>query len=281
MKRSLIQLGNKSFSITLPKEWVIKNSLSPKTDLDITDCGNSLIVNTTSKPQNLGKTLVIEDEVQEEIFAKIIAFYRAASKDVKIVFKSKDDIRLLNTIEFVKKFHGVEVETGENYVAFSENFDQVMCHKILKKSFQNILVMSEMLNKNLKGNSWKREINESYERTIFLSEFAIRILNKEGYAEVKEIIKKFALSWIIQCMAVLLKVIARNKKKHNIKEIIHLSSLLRVTYNICFGNSRPKEFFDFIKKANIVKKAKKDSLKEDVFMLQHLCMKIVRQQSME
>ena len=174
MKRSLIQSGNKSFSVTLPKNWVIKNRLSPRADLDITDCGKSLVVNSIPEPESLEKTLVIQKEELEEVITRIITLYREAYKKVKIVFKNGNKKMLFKTIEFVKKLNGVDVEEGDDYIVFSENHDKAMCEKVLRRGFQNILLMCELLNKK-KGDTH-----------LFLSRLGKRISRQSFWKMIKK-----------------------------------------------------------------------------------------------
>lgn len=211
MIRKLSQLGSKAYYVTLPKHWVEQNNLSRKTDLYITEEGKGLVINTEQEQEESEKTIVINDENKEIIEAKILNFYRQGFKQVRFRFKNISDNTFLEISQLMEDLPGIEIEIGQDFIRFTENYDTNLCEQAIKKSLQNIFVMCEMLQEKTKNSIWKKEFNKYNKRAIFLTEFALRIINKETYASVKKIQKQLYAIWTTQQFTENLKKISGQK----------------------------------------------------------------------
>lgn len=236
MIRKLSQLGSKAYYVTLPKHWVEQNNLSRKTDLYITEEGKGLVINTEQEQEELEKTVVINDEDRETIEAKILDLYRNGFKQVRFRFKKITDNTFLEIAQLMEDLPGIEIEIGQDFIRLAENYDNNLCEQSIKKSLQNIFVMCEMLKVKNKSKTWKEEFNKYNKKAVFLTEFALRIINRETYAPVKKIQKQLYVIWTIQQLSEKLKKIEGEKSIRMKKAGTKIELQSRNVYKSYFGD---------------------------------------------
>ena len=123
-QRKLIKLGNSSYAIALPKDWVDKSGLGKGDNVFITPNSNGeLIVQPTFKKIDHDKemTLNLEDKKERDINREIIASYINGGNLFNINANKKD---LHFVKEVLKDLFGVEIiESKQTSIVAKELID--------------------------------------------------------------------------------------------------------------------------------------------------------------
>lgn len=234
MKRSLIQLGNKSYSITIPKEWVRNNRLIPKAELEITNQGKSLLIGAENAQEMPEKDILVKHSEIYTISKKIASLYREGYKELRIRFQCPNHARINNIQKYAMNFHGVDVRLNDNTLIISENFDCSECDRILKRTFQSLIAMCEILENPSKDDLWQKDLRKAHTNSLFLIEFAFRTLNKEGYADAKELSNQLSKAWSLRVISELMYNIPKCITKGSYIQIKGLKKMISSTYDACY-----------------------------------------------
>ena len=124
-QRKLIKLGNSSFAIALPKDWVEKAGLNKGDSIFITPNSNGeLIIQPKFKKANGGdKEVVIQlkEKGEDEIARDLISAYTSGNGIISVVGK-KEKIRIAK--QKVKNFLNLElIEISEDKAVFKDLLD--------------------------------------------------------------------------------------------------------------------------------------------------------------
>ncbi|MEW6295357.1 MAG: AbrB/MazE/SpoVT family DNA-binding domain-containing protein [Candidatus Diapherotrites archaeon] len=93
MKRKVIRQGHNTFTVTIPIRWARQQGLSPGSEIDLVEKGNSLVINT-DKVNNNGNTraeIDITGLPNKLLWRYISAVYRAGYDEIKINFDSTEN----------------------------------------------------------------------------------------------------------------------------------------------------------------------------------------------
>lgn len=285
MRRRLTKLGNKSFVITLPKPWIKKNHLQPKTDLEVTESGSNLVISPS--PGNSQKepyTVYCDNEQEEFLISKIIGLYREGYSEVKLVHVNDNKELLKRVHDFAVNFQGVTVEQKDNAIIMKSS-DQGLAKRaeVLNKCFQNLLWLGELIVDETNSPGWRKQIFELYQRVHFLSEYVFRLISIEGCSDIKLTIRQYSMALIFQCLSELLKRIGEAEYDNSIEMFMgpcaqDVSKLIRSMHNVCIMKNQESEFYSAreIITSKITEKKYCVVASEYAFMCQYLCTKLVR-----
>jgi len=93
MKRKVIRQGHNTFTVTIPIRWARQQGLSPGSEIDLVEKGNSLVINTDRVNTN-GNTraeIDITGMPNKLLWRYISAVYRAGYDEIKINFDSTEN----------------------------------------------------------------------------------------------------------------------------------------------------------------------------------------------
>lgn len=147
-QRKLIKLGNSSFAIALPKDWIDKSGLKKGDDIFVTPNSNGeLIIASDFKKQENGKEAVInlDEKDEDEIARDIISAYTSGNKSIRVIGKKpKIDIAKHKA----KNFLNLElIEENEKEAVFKDLLDleNVNIENFIKRMDNNIKEMFSIL----------------------------------------------------------------------------------------------------------------------------------------
>jgi phosphate uptake regulator len=186
MKRKIIKQASQAYTITLPIEWVRKNKLDKKSEVEISESGKSLII-TTDKPTEGGTVqLEIKDEIDiRNLYLHINALYAKGIDKLEIIYNgdiSSEIIICLNSLlgyALISKNNNTYVIKdigGGNYSGLDE---------IFKRVFQMILLFYDDASKDILGKQ-QEKLENLKNRDKEINKFCLflqRAINKMFYPD--------------------------------------------------------------------------------------------------
>jgi antitoxin component of MazEF toxin-antitoxin module len=177
MRRSLTKLGNNSYVVTLPKAWIRKHNLEPKTSLEITEAGSKLIISTDIIRSELSPHVVCcEDGNEVSINSKIIALYRAGYSEAKLIDTKASPEILGKVCKYASNFPGVTIEQKENAIIMKSTEGLGRRSEIIGKCYLNLLMFSDLLAAEVKAVDWEKQLNDMYQSINFNCESVFRLI---------------------------------------------------------------------------------------------------------
>jgi|GEM_PF-4072089 len=188
MKRKLIKQGGGGYTIYLPKKWVDAKGLVSKSEINIEEKEDKLVLSTDS---TIKKSCSINVGENHKAFLEktIIQAYRKGYTEIEL--KTKSEIN--NVLKIVKQLIGMKLisKSENNYLLEIYNTDEKYdAKKILIKAFQGAIMIFDELKKGLEPEQLillqsEYESNCNYYRRIIkindssneFAQFTIRTLN--------------------------------------------------------------------------------------------------------
>jgi len=165
-QRKLIKLGNSSYAIALPKDWVDKSGLGKGDNVFITPNSNGeLIVQSNYKKTNQVKELILnlEGKKEREINREIIASYINGGTLLNINLNKKD---LGFVKDVLKDLFGVEIiESKPTSIIAKEMIDMnsISIGSITRRIDNSVRNIFELLEPCIKkGSATNKEYNEIF-----------------------------------------------------------------------------------------------------------------------
>jgi len=243
-QRKLIRLGNSSYAIALPKDWIDKSGLKKGDNVFITPNSNGeLIVQPTYKKpdEEPAITLNLNNKKERDIHREIIAAYIKGHNLINVKIDKKD---LNSAKDSIKNLFGIEIidATQDSIVARSIiDITSVTIENITRRldnSLRNIIEELSLYIK--KGNLTNKEYNEILSARKDVNRFyfllcKIMIQGMENPSVLNAIktnsfsvVCSWAISSCIKQIGDSLKEIAKilSKNKINEKEAEHISKIL-------------------------------------------------------
>lgn len=152
--RKIQIVGNRSYAVSLPKKWVVKNNLEKK-EVNIIEKEGNL----TISPNKIGKNTSTKDILIENlqlIPSILMLCYTRAVANVKLIFKNKEDYLSAKPIvlEILSHLEGFKIINDENNnILISESYSQekISIQDLAKRM---VIILNNMveciINNNLK-----------------------------------------------------------------------------------------------------------------------------------
>jgi len=167
--RKIQLVGKRSYTVSLPKEWIIRNSLKQGNLLFLEDFNNNIIV---SKGEKKEKEIIVEislDEIKD--IEHFIGFcYLKNVEKIIILFDRKDKEKLETIRKILQKFEGYKIiDESQTKVEIAFFFKDigVNLNDIIRRM---IFIIGEMANGlNKKDKSFIIEMENTLDSLNFLS----------------------------------------------------------------------------------------------------------------
>ncbi len=219
MKRSIVQHGSSSLTITLPRKWVEKFNLSKGDELNVEESGTKIIISTE---QESGASKKEFSDKESGIFTgnNLSHLYQLGYDEVEIRFTDP------HTLEEVKKrlpncmgWEIIDQKENKIYIksiatTLDTEFDQ-----LLRKAFLLTNELARNLAEVLDKQQYSRlsEIKELEQLNNKFTDICIRILNKRGYSIPNKTMQIYEIVKSIERIADEFKYICDLFKGHNKK----------------------------------------------------------------
>lgn len=185
MKRKVIKQANQAYSITLPINWVRKNNLTNKSELEITEEGKSIIISNTGKTEHKKISILINDQKSRNINRIITSLYSKGFDEILVESNKQISNEIRRSLNHTIGFALVN-ETGFKYtIKDIGGSDYSELDEIFKRVFQMVLSFYETAIEDVFGK--ENETIESLEsRDAEINKFCYfleRAINKMSYKD--------------------------------------------------------------------------------------------------
>src|SRR3989339_464669 len=185
MKRKVIKQANQAYTITLPIDWVRKNSVDKNPELDVIESGKSLIVNS-SNPVAGGSVSIDANELEgREIYLYLNSMYAKGYDEM--IFNSRKDISstLIKATSVLIGLALVSESNGKYVIRDIGGGNHSNLDEIFKRVFQMVLSFYDSAIGDIFGK--EDETNQSLDnRDIEVNKFCLyleRAINKMTYSD--------------------------------------------------------------------------------------------------
>ncbi|MFP4400351.1 MAG: AbrB/MazE/SpoVT family DNA-binding domain-containing protein [Candidatus Woesearchaeota archaeon] len=172
--RKIQIVGNRSYAVSLPKKWVIKNNLEKK-EVNILEKEGNLILSPKKISQNSStKEIIIED--LELIPSILLLCYTRAVAKVKLIFKTKENYLSAKPIilEILSHLEGFKIiNDNNNNILISESYENsnISIQYLAKRM---VIILNNMVDCILSNNTKTKKILENESDSLY--HFSKRIL---------------------------------------------------------------------------------------------------------
>lgn len=259
MKRKVNQLGNQSFSITLPINWIKKNRLNKqKSEVNIHEFDKELKIEV-EKRQLFESTNIFTNQYasQEELINAIVEKYREGYKAIKITFNDKEEI-IRDIYNRFEHFWGIDAIRVNNQITLTSTSSNNKVDEIIKKSFFIIIHLAEIDN--------IKEAIDLNTRLQLINEYALRLLNTEVSLPTEKLIRTARITQSLVNLGNCIK-----RVKHNSPHL-DLSPYLKRLYNMKYKINGESTIFKDLQK---IIRSKTTKVKEDIYFLINLCKELL------
>ena len=189
MKRKAIQLANQTLVVSLPSKWVKEQGIKKGDEIDIEERGRELIIGNKGKIEETKKIINIEEFgiMKNRI---VLSNYLKGLDELEIRFTKPDQVEEIKN-RVINELIGFEIvkQTPNSLILkeIADSSDQSF-EIILRRIFLIMMSNSEELLNSLKEN--KRNLDHIISTDLTINKlcyYCIRILNKRGYKNYREI----------------------------------------------------------------------------------------------
>src|SRR3989344_1660289 len=230
MKRKLIKQANQAYTITLPIEWIRKNGLTGKEEIDLEVAEKSIII-TTLAQKTIQKTKLDAANISNRaLYQNISALYVKGIDEIEITAKNE----ILNLNEIMSNLIGFAIISQKNniYVIKDLNFGNYPdLDEIFKRVFQMILLFLESAINDVFSKQ-EEKLDSLKARDIEVNKFCLylqRSINKKSYPDIIKGRALFTYSFELEKISDEIERFWRTnikyhpEKKEDIKKIAELS----------------------------------------------------------
>jgi len=253
MIRKVIELGNKSHSLTLPIQWLRRIGIKSGDELEVEEKGQSLILSHNLVKEEETILMQLDSENKNRIVRTIRALYKKGHKLVRINFSNEKvsdrDGKSISTHklieETVKQLEGFIITSkGENFAVIECIADDKLFENALRRSFLVLLEMSEMITSGLLENN-KETLNEAtslYQSLKALTDYCCRTLNRQLIGQISHTILTYSLVETLEGIGDSYRHIAKHfqnyKPTKTTKAIaVKMQELIRLMYQLYYSKN--------------------------------------------
>ncbi|MCM8831949.1 MAG: hypothetical protein NC918_07150 [Candidatus Omnitrophica bacterium] len=227
--RKIQIVGKRSYSITLPKKWVLKNKLEKK-EININEEGSNLIISLKKDKNYLDEKEIFVDNLDLIPSILLLCYTRAVSK-LKLVFKTKEDYLLAKplVLEMLSHLEGFKiVDEKENSIEIKDFYEGLNLN-IRDLAKKMMIIMNNILDCILNDNNKTKEILEQESDSIYhLSKRVLYAYTKglvnssEDFLDIEEIfLWRLIFKKLENINDILEKIKKESFKKENIQDVLN------------------------------------------------------------
>jgi phosphate uptake regulator len=167
--RKIQIVGNRSYAVSLPKKWVVKNNLEKK-EVNIIEKEGDLILSSKKIQKNSeNKDILVED--LELIPSILLLCYSRAISKVKLIFKNKGDYLsakpiVLEILSHLEGFKVINDNNNNNNITISESYEKanISIHDLSKRM---VIILNNMVDCILNNNSKTKKVLENESDSLY------------------------------------------------------------------------------------------------------------------
>lgn len=151
MKRKVIELGNQSSVVSLPKKWVQANGLKKGDEIEVAMTDNSLIITTKPGMLKTSKMIALASTHTPYLRSVIASAYKAGYDEIILQFAQTQAPKIQDINEIINSFTGLEVVSQTKDSITIKSFlssDTEEIENLIIKMFQNVKLVLSIINDN-------------------------------------------------------------------------------------------------------------------------------------
>ncbi|MBI3334649.1 phosphate uptake regulator PhoU [Candidatus Pacearchaeota archaeon] len=219
MKRKVIKQAGQAYTITLPIEWVRKNSITEKSELDLLDAGRTLIINSSNLVPGGTARLIVDGMSERNMFIHINALYARGIDEIHITAKKDISRELVRYLNSILGFALVSHEKNLYMIKDMSAGEYPHLDDIFKRVFQMILLFYDAAIQDICGKQ-QAQMEDLKMRDIEVNKFCLylqRAINKMSYADAVKGRILFALSFALEKLSDEVERSWRGTIKHDMR----------------------------------------------------------------
>jgi len=167
--RKIQIVGNRSYSVSLPKKWVIKNNLEKK-EVNILEKEGNLIISSKKIEKNTTTKDIFIENLQLIPSILLLCYTKAVTK-VKLIFKNKEDYLsakpiVLEILSYLEGFKIINDNTNNNNMIISESYEKanITIYNLAKRM---VIILNNMVDCILNNNNKTKDILENESDSLY------------------------------------------------------------------------------------------------------------------
>jgi len=230
--------------MTLPSDWIKRNYLGAKSDLNIIDCGNTLLIESSACCNITIKEMSLKNLTKEEVKLKIHRAYRLGCHEIRIDISGIENPLVEYVEEIVSKLKGINSIRKENMILMYDASDREKIDAILKNTFSEIVVLTNHLLMFNKCKEWLETLSLKNCKIQYRLELIHRLITMSSFCNINDLLMHHALVLSLQCLARTIKNIGNKIYNQNIiVNLKYIPAIVKHAYDICIHKKCPKEYF--------------------------------------
>lgn len=262
MKRKLVKQGASTLMISLPSKWIKENKLDKGDEVDLSQEGNKLILESDS-PKTISSVPINVSNCSPLVNRILMSQYLKGVDEIEVTFSDVKEVKDFQK-RVLNELIGFEIiKQGKNSFTVKDitGIENQEINTILQRIFLILNSMQEELfNAIKKDQEFENVVETDYSTNKFVN-FALRILNKRGYTEYKKTSQIYSILLSLEYIGDLYKKIAielnSNKKlkisKQQLSNLEDIQNFLKMFENLFFKFNKT-ELISFAKKYELIKK---------------------------
>lgn len=249
MKRRLVKCANNSFTVTLAKDYVMRNNLEENKDLILEDLGETILIKPDKEFKKKTIELSINQNNIEVGLIKLKKLYQHGYNEISL--NVSDEVRGV-VDKTVSELWGINHYIKDNKIVIYDEKHQNECTAILQKCFEEILQIATHVTEHNNTESWRDTLDTGYKKVLYRISFVHRLLNTNSCKCLKQFQKYQTIAVILELIAKKLKSIGCKLSETSKKEsLIMIKKILKVSYKVCFKDHDVSNLLNMINSYSI------------------------------
>ncbi|MEK6825193.1 MAG: AbrB/MazE/SpoVT family DNA-binding domain-containing protein [Nanoarchaeota archaeon] len=232
MKRKVItQAGGQAYTITLPIDWIRKNGISEKSELDLTDEGKSIIIRSQNNPIEAKALLNVEDWTERTLYVHLSALYARGIDEIIITSKKDISKGITKSIAHLIGFALVSQQGSTYVIKDISGVNYPHLDEIFKRIFQMILLFYDAAAQDIFGKQ-QGTLEDLKARDIEVNKFCLyleRAINRMAYAETINGRIIFTYSFMLEKISDEIERLWRANIKYKVKKTKLLKEMIELS----------------------------------------------------
>jgi len=242
MKRKVIKQANQAYTLTLPIDWVRKNNISEKSEVDVEIIEKSLVINS-SNPVAGGKAKIdVSNLDSKNIYRHISALYAKGIDEIELISDKDVSSDIISYLNQMMGYALVEQKNNIYRIKDVKAGEYQDLDEIFKRVFQMVLLFYDSLVNDVFGKE-KETLESLKNRDMEVNKFCLylqRAINKSSYPDMIKGRALFTYSFALEKIGDEIQRLWRTAIKYKIKKCPLLKEL---TVLSCEGLGKSFEFY--------------------------------------
>ncbi|HME86972.1 MAG TPA: hypothetical protein VKE88_01010 [Candidatus Nanoarchaeia archaeon] len=231
MKRKLIKQANAAYTLTLPIEWIRKNKLSGKSEVEVSISEKSLIISTDSGVHGGSAVIQADGLTRRTLYTQLSAAYARGVDEIKIISKKDISSELTKSLTSTMGFAIISQKDDTYLIKDISGGVYSDLDEIFKRVFQVILLFYEAAINDVFGTQ-EETIEGLQARDTEVNKFCLylqRAINRMSYADPINGRILFTYSFALEKISDEIERLWRTNIKQKVKKSTAIRELMEIS----------------------------------------------------